>query len=134
MTLVAASAPSAGDPARAPAGPGSSTAIPKSVAIPARPDEYPCPTARTFHAPWRRYSSARISAVSIVRPVGSNRTRSRPDRSRTATDRPRTPAKVGGPDPSRLPVSTTLSMSGGTAARVNSIADGGSRRTPGPVG
>ena len=33
---------------------GSSTVTPKSVAMPARPFEYPWPTARAFHAPLRR--------------------------------------------------------------------------------
>ncbi|SCD29184.1 hypothetical protein GA0115244_100770 [Streptomyces sp. DvalAA-19] len=51
--------------AASPAAPGR----PWSVSIPASPVAYPCPTARTFQAPWRRYSSRALTAVSASRPV-----------------------------------------------------------------
>ncbi len=108
--------------------------IPKSVAIPARPEAYPCPTARTFQDPWRRYNSTSTSAVSTVSPTGSKRASSAPRRSLTETCSAPTVAKVDGPEPSRLPVMTTLSMSAGTSPSANSSAEGGRRRTPGPVG
>ncbi len=76
-----------------------------------------------------------ISAVSAPRPSGANRVISAPPRlSRTVTVSPRTAANVAGPEPSRLPVTTTLSMSGGTAASENSSDEGGVNRTPGPLG
>ena len=43
----------------------SSTETPKSVAMPARPFAYPWPTARTFHAPPRWYTSTTTRAVSL---------------------------------------------------------------------
>lgn len=42
----------------------SSTEMPKSVASPTSPLEYPSPSARNFQPSPRRYSSPQISAVS----------------------------------------------------------------------
>lgn len=67
-----------GDATGAEAGrPGSSsTLMPKSVARPASPDAYPCPIARNFHCPPRRYNSPPMNAVSVVASI-SKRANSR---------------------------------------------------------
>ena len=102
--------------------------------MPASPDAYPCPTARIFQLPARRYTSMRTSAVSVVRSLGSNRAMGVPVRSLMVTDICRTVAKVWDRVPSRLAVTTSLSMSGGTWGRSRCSVVGDVSRTPGPVG
>lgn len=99
-------------------GAGSSTLIPKSVASPARPESYPWPTARNFHAPLRRYSSPSTNAVSVVASVASNRAVSAPlTASSTRTNSPGTWPNV----PSVDAATTTVPMSCSTAERATSI-------------
>ncbi|CAM5549661.1 hypothetical protein SALBM217S_09341 [Streptomyces griseoloalbus] len=71
---------------------GSSTVMPKSMAIPARPEAYPCPTARNFHAPCRRYSSPPMKAVSDPAAM-SKRASSMPSRRPAAAAPARAPGR-----------------------------------------
>lgn len=100
MTGGAGTAGEAGDAGTAGVtGAGSSTVMPKSVARPARPEAYPCPTARNFHFPCRRYNSPPMNAVSVPASM-SNRASSAP-----------------------VPASSSLSTSPGTCPNVPPSAD-----------
>ncbi len=117
---------------------GSSTFTPKSVAMPPRPFAYPWPTARTFQAPARRYTSTTTSAVSVPSRGGVKVARTLPSSALRTVAVGSVPAKVA-PGASRLAVTTTLSMSAGTAAVSTTIASGEAPAparwlTPGPAG
>ncbi|CAM3257911.1 hypothetical protein WIMU106979_22755 [Williamsia muralis] len=92
----------------------SSTWMPKAFASPASPSSYPCPTARTFHASPRRYTSMHTTAASVVRRAGVNDTDGTPAPSRSSARSVPAVAKVVGPLPSRLAVMAIVSMSAGT--------------------
>ncbi|CAM5454926.1 hypothetical protein SCYAM73S_03293 [Streptomyces cyaneofuscatus] len=97
---------------------GSSTEMPKSVARPSSPLLYPCPTARNFQAPWRRYSSPRMNAVSIVASVESKRASSAPPAaSTTRTYSPLTRPKV---PPSAEAATMMRSIAGSTLPKSTS--------------
>lgn len=77
----AGAVPRAAAASSAAAGAGS----PASVRSAPRPAAYPWPTARTFQAPWRRYSSRATTAVSDSSPVSVYPASSTPSGSATDT-------------------------------------------------
>ncbi len=90
-----------------------------SVNSSARPPAYPWPTARTFQAPWRRYSSRATTADSASRPVSVKLATSSPSRPVTTTKGAATAPKRAGPCPADGRASSTLTRctASGTASR-----------------
>ncbi len=104
-TTAAASAIAAGAPS------------PASVRSAASPSAYPWPTARTFQAPWRRYSSRDTTAVSASRPVSRYPASSAPSGSATARYGAGIAPKRAGPPGGRTSTTRSCCTAGPTASR-----------------